>query len=82
MKFAIFGNKHQIKKSKSIEELFNAIVRHDDTFSIDRSYYEFLHDEGLCIPEPEELIEGNDFSADMAISFGGDGTLLRTASHV
>lgn len=82
MKFAIFGNKHQIKKSKSIEELFNAIVRHDDTFSIDRSYYEFLHDEGLCIPEPEELIEGNDFSADMAISFGGDGTLLRTASRI
>ena len=49
MKFAIFGNKHQIKKSKSIEQLFAAISRHGDTFAIDRPFYDFLKEEGDCV---------------------------------
>ena len=82
MKFAIFGNKHQTKKSRSIEQLFNAIVSHGDTFAIDAPFYHFLLDEGIAVPIPDEIIENNDFTADIAISFGGDGTLLRTASRV
>lgn len=82
MKFAIFGNKHQTKKSRSIEQLFNAIVSHGDTFAIDAPFYHFLLDEGIKVPTPDETIENNDFTADIAISFGGDGTLLRTASRV
>lgn len=82
MKFAIFGNKHQTKKSKSIEKLFDTIAAHNDTFAIDRSFYEFLKNEGFSIPQPEEIIENDQFTADIAISFGGDGTLLRTASRV
>lgn len=82
MKFAIFGNKHQTKKSRSIEQLFNAIVSHGDTFAIDAPFYHFLLGEGIAVPTPDEIIENNDFTADIAISFGGDGTLLRTASRV
>lgn len=82
MKFAIFGNKHQIKKSRSIEQLFNAVTKHGDTFAIDGPFYEFLLKEGISVPEPMELISDNEFSADIAISFGGDGTLLRTASRI
>lgn len=82
MKFAIFGNKHQIKKSRSIGQLFNSIIKHDDTFAIDKPFYEFLQNIGLQVPAPKELIENNDFMADIAISFGGDGTLLRTASRI
>ena len=82
MKFAIFGNKHQTKKSKSIEKLFDTISSHNDTFAIDGPFYEFLKSEGISVPEPEEIIDGNSFTADIAISFGGDGTLLRTASRV
>ena len=82
MKFAIFGNKHQSKKSGSIEQLFDAIARHGDTFAIDEPYYRFLIEVGVNLPEPEMLIRDNEFTADIAISFGGDGTLLRTASRV
>ena len=82
MKFAIFGNKHQSKKSKSIEQLFTAIVKFGDTFIIDEPFYRFLLGEGFDVPTPEGLINGNDFTADIAISFGGDGTLLRTASRI
>lgn len=82
MKFAIFGNKHQSKKSGSIEQLFDAITRHGDTFAIDEPYYRFLIEGGVNLPEPEMLIRDNEFTADVAISFGGDGTLLRTASRI
>lgn len=82
MKFAIFGNKHQTKKSRSIEQLFAAMTAHGDTFAIDGPFYRFLCNEGIQVPEPQEIIEKNEFTADIAISFGGDGTLLRTASRV
>lgn len=82
MKFAIFGNKHQTKKSESIGELFDAITSRGDSYSMDKPFYEFLCRENIAQPQPVELITGNDFTADIAISFGGDGTLLRTASRV
>lgn len=82
MKFAIFGNKHQTKKSESIGQLFNAITSRGDSFAIDKSFYDFLCKENIAVPTPQELITDNSFDADIAISFGGDGTLLRTASRV
>ena len=82
MKFAIFGNKHQTKKSQSIEMLFDAITKRGDTYAIDQAFYDFLCEEHIAWPQPQEIITDNDFTADIAISFGGDGTLLRTASRV
>ena len=82
MKFAIFGNKHQAKKSKSIEQLFDAIANCKDSFIIDKPYFDFLCEEGASMPAPHGFIVGDDFDADVAISFGGDGTLLRTASRI
>ena len=82
MKFAIFGNKHQTKKSESIGKLFDAITSRGDSYSMDSSFYEFLCKEYIAQPQTFELITGNDFTADVAISFGGDGTFLRTASRV
>ena len=82
MKFAIFGNKHQTKKSESIGKLFDAITSRGDSYSMDSSFYDFLCKEYIAQPQPFELITGNDFTADVAISFGGDGTFLRTASRV
>lgn len=82
MRFAIFGNKHQTKKSESIEQLFAAIRNSKDTFVIDKPFYEFLCNEGIEVPVPDGVILDDDFDADVAISFGGDGTLLRTASRI
>lgn len=82
MKFAIFGNKHQTKKSESIGLLFEAITKRGDSYAIDKAFYDFLCAEHIAQPQPLEIITDNDFTADIAISFGGDGTLLRTASRV
>ena len=82
MIFAIFGNKHQTKKSESIEKLFDALVKYGDEFIIDEPFYKFIKENGFTVPQPKGFITGDDFTADFAISFGGDGTLLRTASRV
>lgn len=82
MKFAIFGNKHQTKKSESIGELLGAIVKRGDSYAIDKPFYDFLSAEGIVQPNSQELITDDNFTADIAISYGGDGTLLRTASRV
>ena len=82
MKFAIFGNKHQTKKSESIGKLFDAITSRGDSYAIDKSFHDFLCEEHIAWPQPQEIITDNNFTADVAISFGGDGTFLRTASRV
>lgn len=82
MKFAIFGNIHQSKKSESIDSLFDTIKNYGDSYAIDRPFYDFLRESRNLELADTEIIEGEEFAADMAISFGGDGTLLRTASRV
>lgn len=81
MKFAIFGNCYQSKKSENIATLFETLAHLGDTIAIDKPFYDFLIDNGHCV-ENIEIIESNDFSADFVVSYGGDGTLLRTASRV
>lgn len=82
MRFAIFGNRHQSKKSENIDKLFAAINEWKDSFYIDRSFYEYLLEEDRLFMQPEGIIDNDDFAADIAISFGGDGTFLRTAGRV
>ena len=82
LRFAIFGNIYQPKKSASIQLLADCLARHDDQLSIEREFYNFLTD-GLHLPLPSATVfDGNAFEADFAVSMGGDGTFLRTASVV
>lgn len=82
MRFAIFGNSHQSKKSENIATLFVTLKRWGDRYAIERSFYELL--KTICPEHVEtaEIIENDDFIADFAISYGGDGTLLRTAARI
>lgn len=82
MKFAIFGNTYQAKKSSHAENLFRILERHDAQLCVCREFYHFLTT-GLHLDIPSaELFDGNDFCADMVISIGGDGTFLKAASRV
>ena len=82
MKFALFGNTHQAHKSSHAETLFRILSHHQAELCICREFHHFLTaDLHLHIPEAE-LIDGNDFTADMVISLGGDGTFLRAAGRV
>ncbi len=82
MKFAIFGNTYQAKKSSHAENLFRLLQRHGAQLCICREFYHFLTDDlHLNIPSAD-LFDEDDFVADMAISIGGDGTFLKAAARV
>ena len=82
MKFAIFGNTYQAKKSFYAEQLFHLLGRYNAQISICREFHQFLTaDLRLSLP-PMQLFDGDDFDADMVISLGGDGTFLKAASRV
>lgn len=82
MKFAIFGNTYQAKKSFYAEQLFNLLGRYHAQICVCREFHQFLtSDLKLNLP-PVQLFDGDNFDADMVISIGGDGTFLKAASRV
>ncbi len=82
MRFAIFGNTYQPKESVHLEVLFRLLEKHNAQLCICKKFYDFLVTElQLNIPSAE-LFEKDEFTADIAISIGGDGTFLRAANRV
>jgi len=82
IKFALFGNTYQTKKSASIQKVLSCLTEHQAERYVDREYYDFLTvDQRLDVPAMG-IIEDNDFKADFVISMGGDGTFLKAASRV
>lgn len=82
MKFAIFGNCYQAHKSSHAEHLFHLLMQRNASLCVSKEFYHFLKDDLHLNVPPVELIDGDDFTADLAISIGGDGTFLKTASRV
>lgn len=82
MRIAVFGNTHQNKYLNGISLLFKTLGKYDITIEIQEKFHNYL-----CLTMPEtlpacEIIKNDDFSADVAISLGGDGTFLRTAKLI
>lgn len=82
MKFAVFGNTYQVKKSAYAEKLFSILANYGVEVCVCREFYDFLHRDLQYNPPVAELFDKNKFTADMVISIGGDGTFLRAASRV
>ena len=86
--FALFGNLYQQEKSAAIQQVLACLKVHGARVVIDEEYYHFIHE--MCdvrsiLNNPSfrfSTFTGNDFEADFAISMGGDGTFLKTASKV
>ena len=82
MKFAIFGNTYQAKKSSHALRLFQLLRRQKAEICMCREFYQFLTADLKMEVPVDALLEGNDFTADMVISIGGDGTFLKAARRV
>lgn len=82
MRFAIFGNTHQTNKSSSIQRVLDCLAAHGDEVYIEREFYSFAIQSHQVSMKPDGLIDDDRFEADMALSLGGDGTLLKTAAWV
>ena len=82
LRFAIFGNTYQPKKSVSVQKLLACLSQRQADVCIESEFYDFLTN-GQRLPLGNvQVIEGHDFEADFVISMGGDGTFLRAASMV
>jgi NAD+ kinase len=82
MRFALFGNIYQARKSASIQKVLSTIANYGAELYVDSEYYHFLCDSQKLDVNATEVFAGNDFEADFAISMGGDGTFLKTAARV
>ena len=82
LRFAIFGNQYQAKKSAAIQKILSLLNQREGEILIDRSFYDFLTKGQHLDLDVDEVFTGDDFDADFAVSMGGDGTLLKTAARV
>lgn len=82
LKFALFGNVYQAVKSASIQRVLACIGSYGAELAVDKDYYDFLKGSLQLDVPASRIFEGSDFEADFAISMGGDGTFLMTASRV
>ena len=82
LRFAIFGNTYQPKKAVSVQKILDCLHERKAEVAMERALYEFLTDDQKLSISGVSVFDGHDFEADFAISMGGDGTFLRTASMV
>lgn len=82
MRLAIYGNKYQEGHIEGLSRFFNAITAYDVQIAMEYTFYNYLCRVLPTPPHVDEIIKGDKFGADLAISIGGDGTFLRTAQWV
>lgn len=83
LRFAIFGNSYQAKKSASISEIIAHLRNRGAEISMESEFFRFLSDiRRSSVEGIDKVFSGNAFTADFVISMGGDGTFLKAASRV
>lgn len=82
LKFAIFGNEYQARKSTSIEKILDYLVQKGAEIYVENAYYEFLTRSQHIDVKAAGVFEDYNFDVDYVISMGGDGTFLKAASRV
>lgn len=83
LRFALFGNTFQAKKSASVQKLLCLLEENEAVILIDEAFHRYLVEEWkISVPAGVELIRDDAFEADVVISMGGDGTFLEAARRV
>lgn len=82
LRFALFGNVYQHEKSAAARQVLASLHEHGAHIAIEEEYCDFLRCSELIDTGDVATFSGSSFEADFAISMGGDGTLLKTASLV
>ena len=82
LRFALFGNVYQTKKSASIQKVLSCLSQRGAEVLVDQEYYQFLTEDQKLDVNAAKIFTDDDFDADIVISMGGDGTFLKAASRV
>ena len=82
LRFALFGNIYQAKKSQAVYKLLSLLQSWDAAIYIDQPLHEFFVNDLQIDAQYDGLITDDNFVADVVISMGGDGTFLEAARCV
>lgn len=83
IKIALFGNANQVKKGNYIKELLQKLTDKGINVSIEHQFSLFISETlQLNINNFQQFISFQETQANLVISVGGDGTLLRTAAAI
>lgn len=83
MKIAVFGKRRQsLEDAPLIYNLINSLGDRGVFVAVERLFFEAMSRLTGSPLNADDVFEGDDFTADFAISIGGDGTFLRTARWV
>ncbi len=79
----LFGNTHQARKNAPVLDILQYLKEVGANIGVEISYLDFLRKEfGIADKHIVAVDAAADFSADLALSIGGDGTFLSTAAAV
>lgn len=81
MQILVFGNKYKLKFINSVKNLFFRLKHRGANILFDKEFAKEIQDSGM-LDISEFNVFDNNFSGDIAISLGGDGTLLATANRI
>ena len=82
LRFAIFGNEYQRRKSASAQQLLECLSRRQAVVYIEEGFCRFLSESQHVKADIAGTFRDLDFDIDYVISMGGDGTLLKAANKV
>jgi len=83
LRFALFGNPFQAKKSASVQKLLSLLEERKAVLQMDDAFHRFLTaDLQIAVPATVQVVADGQFDADVLISMGGDGTFLEAARRV
>lgn len=81
MQILVFGNKYKLKFINSVKNLFFRLKHQGANILFDKEFAKEIQDSGMLDISEFDVFDNN-FSGDIAISLGGDGTLLATANRI
>ena len=81
MQILVFGNKYKLKFIDSVKSLFFKLKHRGANILFDKEFAKEIQDSGMLDISEFDVFDNN-FSGDIAISLGGDGTLLATANRI
>ena len=79
MKIALFGNPYQEKYKASLNDFVSYLQEASDLM-IEKDFRDYLESMGIDTDKAQVLETGNFGGAELAVSIGGDGTLLSKAA--
>ena len=81
MQILVFGNKYKLKFIDSVKDLFFNLKERGATILFDKEFADQINKSELLDISSFDTFD-DDLSGDIAISLGGDGTLLATANRI